>query len=334
MNELSSAPLRAPSSWRLAWRQTVRDFRAGELRLLVVAVMLAVAALSAVGFFADRINGGLARDARQLLGGDAIVASDQPAPAAFAAKARALGLVTATTAGFPSMGRATEAQGGASRLVSVKAVSGDYPLRGQVTVGGPAGTQDRPRAGAPERGSAWVDPALLAALNLRLGDTLLLGDAKLHIAQTIVNEPDRGTGFASFAPRVMLNEADLPATGLVQPASRVTYRLAVAATGAAEQPVREFVSWAEAQIKSDNVRGLRVESLATGRPEMRQTLDRAGKFRTWSHCCRRCSQRSRSVSRRAISRVATSTTARCCACSACRNGASRCNTSPSSRPSA
>ena len=278
MNELSSAPLRAPSSWRLAWRQTVRDFRAGELRLLVVAVMLAVAALSAVGFFADRINGGLARDARQLLGGDAIVASDQPAPAAFAAKARALGLVTATTAGFPSMGRATEAQGGASRLVSVKAVSGDYPLRGQVTVGGPAGTQDRPRAGAPERGSAWVDPALLAALNLRLGDTLLLGDAKLHIAQTIVNEPDRGTGFASFAPRVMLNEADLPATGLVQPASRVTYRLAVAATGAAEQPVREFVSWAEAQIKSDNVRGLRVESLATGRPEMRQTLDRAGKF--------------------------------------------------------
>ena len=93
-----------------------------------------------------------------------------------------------------------------------------------------------------------------------------------------VNEPDRGTGFATFAPRVLLGDVDLPATGLVQPASRVTYRLAVAAPGASEQPVRDFIDWAEAQIKSDNLRGLRVESLATGRPEMRQTLDRAAKF--------------------------------------------------------
>ena len=77
------APLAAPSVWQLARRQLGRDFRAGELRLLVVAVMLAVAALTAVGFFANRINGGLARDARQLLGGDAIIASDQPAPASF-----------------------------------------------------------------------------------------------------------------------------------------------------------------------------------------------------------------------------------------------------------
>ena len=276
MTDTTSSITHSPSVWRLAWRQMARDFRAGELRLLVVAVMLAVAALSAVGFFADRINGGLARDARQLLGGDAIVSSDQPAPAAFAAKARELGLTTATTAGFPSMGRASEAQGGASRLVSVKAVSDAYPLRGKVTVGGAAGTKDQARSGAPTAGTAWVDPALLGALNLKVGDMLLLGDAALRIAQSIVNEPDRGTGFSSFAPRVMLNEADLPATGLIQPASRVTYRLAVA--GASEPAVRQFVDWAESQIKTANLRGLRVESLATGRPEMRQTLDRAGKF--------------------------------------------------------
>ena len=274
----------SPAVLALAWRQMARDLRAGELRLLVVAVMLAVAALTAVGFFADRINGGLARDARQMLGGDAIVSSDQPAPAGFTAKARALGLATATTAAFPSMGRATEAQGGASRLVSVKAVSAAYPLRGKVTVAGLAGlagvggTPERSVAGAPEAGTVWVDPALLDSLALKVGDTLLLGDARLRIAQTIVNEPDRGTGFATFAPRVLLNDVDLPATGLVQPASRVTYRLAVAAPGASEQPVRDFIDWAEAQIKSDNLRGLRVESLATGRPEMRQTLDRAAKF--------------------------------------------------------
>ena len=154
----------SPVVWALAWRQMARDFRAGELRLLVVAVMLAVAALTAVGFFADRINGGLARDARQMLGGDAIVSSDQPAPAAFTAKAQALGLATATTAAFPSMARAPEAQGGASRLVSVKAVSAAYPLRGKVTVGGAAGAAERSVAGAPERGTVWVDPALLDSI--------------------------------------------------------------------------------------------------------------------------------------------------------------------------
>ena len=268
-----------PASWgALAWRQMLRDFRAGELRLLIVAVMLAVAALTAVGFFADRINGGLTRDARQLLGGDAIVAADQPPPAEFAAKARSLGLVTASTAAFPSMGRAPDAKGGASRLVSVKAVSGAYPLRGKVRINAGPGTPEQQRAGAPEPGTAWADPALLEGLALKVGDTLLLGDASLRITQQILIEPDRGTGFSSFAPRVMLNEADLPATGLIQPASRVTYRLAVAARSNDDESVGQFTDWAEAQIKSTGARGMRIESLATGRPEMRQTLDRAGKF--------------------------------------------------------
>ena len=271
MNTTTSRP---PSLWRLAWRQMSRDFRAGELRLLVVAVMLAVAALSAVGFFADRINGGLARDARQLLGGDAIVSSDQPAPAQFADKARALGLATATTAAFPSMGRAPDDKGGASRLVTVKAVSDAYPLRGKVTLG----ESTAATGGAPAAGSVWVDPPLLEALKLQVGDALLLGDASLRIAATIVNEPDRGAGFLAFAPRVLLNQADLAATNLVQPASRITYRLAVASTRGGDAPVTQFVDWAEAQVKSANLRGLRIESLASGRPEMRQTLDRASKF--------------------------------------------------------
>jgi putative ABC transport system permease protein len=278
---IAESPIRprpTPAFWTLAARQLRRDLRAGELRLLVVAVVLAVAALSAVGFFADRINGGLARDARQMLGGDAIVSSDQPTPPAFVEKARSLGLATASTAAFPSMGRAPDAQGGASRLVSVKAVSDAYPLRGRVTVGGVAGVPEQQRAGGPERGTAWVDPALLDALGLKIGDTLLLGDAGLRIAQTIVTEPDRGAGFASLAPRVLLNLADLAATGLVQPASRVSYRLALAATGASEQPVQAYLAWADAELKRGAARGVRVESLATGRPEMRQTLDRAAKF--------------------------------------------------------
>ena len=268
-----------PSPWRLGWRQLTRDFRAGELRLLVVAVMLAVAALSAVGFFADRIDGGLSRDARQLLGGDAIVASDRPTDGEFTAKARALGLATATTANFPSMGRAPDNQGGATRLVAVKAVSDAYPLRGRLRLRDAPGSAETEVALAPEPGTVWVDAPVLDSLRLKLGDKLLLGDAALRIAKVIVIEPDRGAGFASFSPRVMLNQADLPATGLVQPASRITYRLAVAASGASnQQSVNDFVTWSEETIKKQDLHGVRVESLANGRPEMRQTLDRASKF--------------------------------------------------------
>jgi putative ABC transport system permease protein len=267
-----------PSPWRLAFAQLARDFRAGELRLLVVAVMLAVAALTAVGFFADRINSGLARDARQMLGGDAIVSSDKPAPAVFAERAAALGLATATTAAFPSMGRAPDDKGGATRLVSVKAVSDLYPLRGKLRLRDGPAAPDAEVARAPQRGTAWVDAALLDALGLAVGDRLLLGDATLRIAQIIVVEPDRGAGFMAFAPRVLIHEADLPASGLVQPASRVSYRLAVASRDGRDDAVRAFVAWAEEQIKAQSLRGVRIESLASGRPEMRQTLDRAEKF--------------------------------------------------------
>src|SRR6187402_3894936 len=106
------------SSWRLGWRTLWRDLRAGELRLLIVAVTLAVAALTAVGFFADRLKGGLQRDARQLLGGDAVIRSDGITPAAFIAKAQALGLKAISTVTFPTMGRATDGDGGASKLVA------------------------------------------------------------------------------------------------------------------------------------------------------------------------------------------------------------------------
>ena len=284
MNDVTSPrALRPPSIRALAWRQTLRDFRAGELRLLVVAVMLAVAALTAVGFFADRLNSGLKRDARQLLGGDAVVGTDRPAPPEIAAKALALGLRVSTSTGFPSMGRAPDDKGGASRLVSVKAVSAGYPLRGRLQLQAGPNAPLQLLAAAPEPGTAWVDAPLLDALQLQVGDPLLLGDATLKIARIIVIEPDRGAGFSAFAPRVMLNQTDLPATALIQPASRVGYRLAVAAPNGwnatrGDAAVSEFVAWTEAQIKAVPLRGVRVESLQSGRPEMRQTLDRAEKF--------------------------------------------------------
>ncbi len=273
-----SSAQRDVSAIALAWRQLRRDLRAGELRLLVVAVMLAVAALTAVGFFADRLEGGLKRDARQMLGGDALVAGDKPVPAALEAKARDLGLATATMTSFPSMGRASDEQGGATRLVAVKAVSEGYPLRGKLILKTSADGPRETRAQGPAPGQAWVEIGLLDSLQLKVGDALLLGDAGLRIDRIIDTEPDRGAGFMGFAPRVMLNEADLASTHLIQPASRVTYRLAVAAREGREADVKAFERGATEMLKGDAMRGIRLESLESGRPEMRQTLDRAEKF--------------------------------------------------------
>jgi putative ABC transport system permease protein len=263
------------SAWQLGWRTLLRDLRAGELRLLIVAVTLAVAALTAVGFFADRLKGGLSRDARQLLGGDALVVSDQPTPASFVAKARELGLQTITTESFPTMARATDAKGGAARLVALKAVPSGYPLRGKLSTATQADAEGSPTDGVPPPGQAWVDASLLEALELGLGDELLLGDSRMRIARIITREPDREVGFLGFSPRVMINDADLPASHLILPASRVTYRFAVAGP---ERDVDRFAAWATAEAKKPSIRGVRVESFENGRPEMRQTLDRAEKF--------------------------------------------------------
>ncbi len=271
------------SFWRLGWRTLLRDLRSGDLRLLMVAVTLAVAALTAVSFFADRLKGGLQRDARQLLGGDAVVSSDNPTPAAFVEKARALGLNTVGTLSFPTMARASDAQGGAAKLVGLKVVEPGYPLRGSLRIATVPNAPDAATREIPGPGQAWVDAPLLESLALSVGDVLLLGDTQLRIAAVITIEPDRGAGFMNFAPRVMINAVDVAATKLIQPASRITYRTAVAGDDAA---VKNFVAWADAQVKpgaapADSAaaaRGVRVESLQGGRPEMSQTLDRAEKF--------------------------------------------------------
>ena len=268
-----------PLFLKLGWRTLLRDLRAGELRLLIVAVTLAVAALTAVGFFADRLKGGLQRDARQLLGGDAVLRSDGVTPEAFVAKARSLGLRAISTVTFPTMGRSLEADGGASKLVAFKAVPDGYPLRGSMHVADSPEAAGAVTRAIPAPGTAWADASLLDALSLRVGQTLLLGDASFKLTRVIVQEPDRGAGFINFSPRVMVNSADLAATGLIQPASRTNYRFAVAGEDLA---VKEYVKWATAEIKKpaeqSGIRGVRLESLESGSPEMRQTLDRAEKF--------------------------------------------------------
>jgi putative ABC transport system permease protein len=264
-----------PSFWRLGWRSLLRDLRSGELGLLIIAVTLAVAALTAVGFFADRLKAGLQRDARQLLGGDLVIVSDNPTPASFAEKARALGLEVVQTLSFPTMARGPDSQSGGVKLVALKAVGAGYPLRGKLSLTDKPGGAEVPTRSIPVPGEAWVEAPLLEALGLRMGDELLLGESTLRLSKIIVVEPDRGAGFMNFAPRVMINQQDLAATRLVQPASRVSYRLALAGE---DKAVATFAAWAPQEVKRLQLRGVRIESLEGGRPELGQTLERAERF--------------------------------------------------------
>ncbi|MEY2661082.1 MAG: hypothetical protein RLZZ123_2254, partial [Pseudomonadota bacterium] len=174
--------------WSLAWRSLRRDARSAEMRLLLVAIALGVTALSSVAFLADRLQAGLQRDAAQLLGGDAVVVADQPPASAWLEQAQAQGLQGVTTLSFPTMARASDEQGGLSRLVALKGVEADYPLRGRLRVqgGDPDDSVGVSTREVPSPGQAWVEPALLEALNLQVGDGLLLGQSRLVISRVLL----------------------------------------------------------------------------------------------------------------------------------------------------
>lgn len=251
----------------LSLRLTRRDWRAGELRLLVAALVVAVGAIASVGFFVDRMRGALEQEAAQLLGADLVIGSDAAPDEALAAEAARRGLRVARTVVFPSMALA----GGLPQLASVKAVSDNYPLRGRVRIADAPGAPDEAAQQAPAHGEVWLDPHLAQALGVARGGTVALGDASFRVAGLITLEPDRGTGFVNFAPRAMFSLGDLAATRLVQPASRVRWQLMFAGDARA---VAGFAQWAQPRLG----RGQRIESLESGRPELRATLDRAGQF--------------------------------------------------------
>lgn len=257
---------------------TARDWRAGELTMLLLALVLAVAALASVGFLADRLDRGLERDARRMIAADFIVRADHPVDPMFAQKAGALALRTATTAIFPSMVSADAAAGQPlARLAAIKAVSAGYPLRGALRIASASGAADREAQGIPPPGTVWVDDELLDALKLHVGSTVKVGTRSFVVGAVITRELDRGFSFINFSPRLMMRADDLASTGLVTYGSRVTYRLLVAG---ADPAVAQFAAWAHTRVDDGKMRGVGLESLHDGQPQVRQTLDRARHFLT------------------------------------------------------
>lgn len=257
-------------------RMTWRDWRAGELRFLLLALVVAVAALASVGFFVDRMQAGLQQDAHQLLGGDMVIVSDQKLDDDWFDEAKRLGLESGETRIFPSMASiGGDSAEPLTRLVSIKAVSKGYPLRGMLKTALKLEEAGEATRDTPSDGTVWADKALLLALDLSVGDKITLGKTVFTISRVLVSEPDKGLSFMNFAPRVMMSLPDLEATGLVQPASRVSYRLIL--SGAADT-VETYRKWAQSRLDNEANKGIRLETLESSRPEMNTTLNRGEQF--------------------------------------------------------
>lgn len=222
---------------RLALRQLRREARAGELRVLFLALLIAVAASTAIGHFTDRLNGAMRLRASEFLGADLVLRGSAPAAQAQIEAGRRLGLDPARSVEFASV-LATDS---ALQLASVKAVDAGYPLRGELrSAARPFGSERG--GGRPAPGEAWAEARLLVALGLNIGDSIEVGRQRLRLSRVLTYEPDRAGDFYSLTPRLLINLADLDATGVVQPGSRVIYRDFWRGEAAALAAYREAVS--------------------------------------------------------------------------------------------
>jgi putative ABC transport system permease protein len=252
---------------RQSLRMLARDWRSGELRVLAAALVIAVASVSSVAFLGDRVSRAIARDANQLLGADLVLLSDRPWDKDFSQEMNSSGLQSAAGMSFMSMAIA----GGKTQLAGVKAVTGNYPLRGRLRIAPRPGAQDAPAESGPERGTVWLEERLVTALGAPVGSRLRLGDAEFRVSAVLTLEPERGVGFFNIAPRLMMHADDVASTGLIRPGSRVWYYLYAAGN---PEPLAAFESWAKARLE----RGQRIDNLESGRPEVRAAIDRAERY--------------------------------------------------------
>ncbi len=247
--------------FRLAMALLARDWRAGEWKVLLLALLLAVASLATVGFFADRVKQALYEQSASLIGADIRLSSSRPLAPSFTAAAQQYGLQTVDSKKLMSMAIAGEQ----SVLSEIVAVEQGYPLRGRITTA-PALGQAMPAAG-----TVWVDRRLLDRLQLQIGDYLTLGDSRLQVAALVVQDVDQSIDFARFAPRLLMNLLDLPSTGLILPGSRLKHRLLIAGDAAAvAQLYQQYQLRKTPHVKIENVRD--------ARPEVRLALERAEHF--------------------------------------------------------
>lgn len=254
-------------NFSLAWQQLRSQWQAGDLRVLMLALVLAVTSITAVNFFTNRISSHLNNQGGMLLGGDAVIIADHALPAPYSAQAKQYGINTASTLEFASMAINHDK----NILAEIKAIDDTFPLTGDFGVQFLFEKAVQNTRAGPAIGEVWIEPRIANALDLTLGDQLELGAIKLKVAAILLREPSRGGDMFSFAPRVMMHMQDVPATKLVQFGSRVKYQLVLA--GRADK-LEQFST----TITPNLQRGERVEDVKTARPELRSALDKAEVF--------------------------------------------------------
>ncbi len=253
---------------RFGLRLLRRDWRAGELRILALAVVVAVAGVTSVNVFSDRIQQALLQQAHTLLGGDLVIAASHPLPARYRTLAQAHRLQVSSSTTFPSMVVAGEEV----QLATIKAVAPGFPLRGQLRVADRLFSPDQAVAGTPPAGSVWAESRLLNGLNIGVGGRLQVGAVELVVAGVLTHDPTGASGtLFSLAPTLILNQADLAATQLIQPASRVRYQLYFSGAAADISRYRQLL---EVQPEA----GVSLQDLESARPEVRTALARAQRF--------------------------------------------------------
>ena len=253
---------------RLALKLFLRDLRGGELTILLGALVIAVSTVTTISLFVDRLEQALLRESASFIAADAAIYSSDPIDQRWVDKASSLGLDDARTISFLSM----IFSGDRSQLVSVKGVEEGYPLRGKLSVTSAPFVNGFSTETGPQKGEVWLESRLFSALNIRKGDSVEIGIAKFPITQILSKEPDRGVGFESSAgPRVMMNLADVPSTGVIKPGSRVSYRYLV--SGDADT-VNQFERWVRPKLEQ----GARWVSIEDGVEGVGYALNRAESF--------------------------------------------------------
>lgn len=253
--------------FKFAVQTFLRDWRVGELRLLCLALLVAVAAVSSVGFLSERISNALERDAAQLLAADLLIQGDRPIDPKWSRQAQSLGLDTALSWQFRSM----VSVGDKTVLSEVKVVSDAYPLRGHLKIRSEFTHDSQAVKHGPKPGTVWLESQLAHDTGVQIGQKIQLGMREFVVDQWLEYEPDRSLQFLSMAPRTLLNAADLPSTKLLGPGARANYTLMMAGDASAVATMRD---WAQTHLE----KGQRLQDTDAVSPEVRKSLDRASQF--------------------------------------------------------
>jgi putative ABC transport system permease protein len=254
-------------AFRFALLALSRDWRSGELAVLLAALLVAVTALTGVGFFTDRIGQAVEQRAAEVLAADLRLRSPEPITADYEALAAKQGIASARTVSFPSV----VFFGTDSALAAVRAAGPGYPLRGRIKISDAPFAPARETGALPGHGEAWLDSRLLARLGAHIGDRVSVGVSTIVVTQVLDSRPDQGSAFVDLAPSILIPLADLDATGLLGPGSRGTYALLFAGKPA---DIRDF----RAELEARKTKGERLVGVAEESPQVQSSSRRAGRF--------------------------------------------------------